>query len=76
MPLSPEEKKDLDTACMRHRLYLLAKYNHNAFVRQVGADKSDATFDDLKKTSRKDAKICSPIEFPTYSVSFFIAQSW
>lgn len=59
MPLSPEEKKDLDTACMRHRLYLLAKYNHNAFVRQVGADKADAAFDDLKKNSRKDAKICN-----------------
>lgn len=58
MGISLKEKREIiKVAGERHRLYLLAKFNYNEFVRQVGAEKAAAIFEDLKKTHRKDARV-------------------
>lgn len=58
MGISLKEKREIiKIAGERHRLYLLAKFNYNEFVRQVGAEKAAAIFEDLKKTRRKDARV-------------------
>ena len=54
-----EERIIIEKASMRHRLYLLAEFNYTEFVRQVGADEAAATLEDLKKTSKHDAKVCN-----------------
>ena len=58
MGLSLKEKREIiKIAGERHRLYLLGKFNYSEFVRQVGAEKAAALFEDLKRTRRKDAKV-------------------
>ena len=58
MGLSLKEKREIiRIAGERHRLYLLGKFNYSKFVKQVGEDTAAATFEDLKKTRRKDARV-------------------
>lgn len=47
-----DEKRQLEEAVGRHRLYLLAKHDYKRFESCVGADKAAEVLCDLKRTHR------------------------
>ena len=52
-----DEKRQLEEAVGRHRLYLLAKHDYKRFESCVGADKAAEVLCDLKRTHRADARL-------------------